>query len=465
MPEQRTSYLRFVVLSFVSLVVVTTLGIASYYGRVLYIHFQQLGQLRAEFDAINDRGEPLGGEKLEEFYSPLPDGVDNTARITQALQIFAGQETGPDAELIKELASLENLPPRPPQKWERLEEAEALVQKYETALQALSVALEAGGDARFPLDYARGLPAAMRFPHLQDQLNAQRLLVIQTLCLYQRGQLEQAAEKVCTLIRLADTVRLEPFSISLLVRQSTRSAALRTFAFLAGDQNFPAAGIQQIQAAVAAASFEDAYYRTSVGERAIFFEAIQLSLPELDENKPRGGYAGGRAVAKRFPAYTSAALRHFTLHVEASKVPWPDSLTAAQAARDEVKAELDASSNRPPQQRNVVAHLLYVPLHLNWELALRAEAERRAWLTVCAIKLYRKERGQLPENLAALVPLYLEQVPADPLDQQPLRYRVQPSQYIVYSIGLNLQDDAGQVSRDSQGTSLDTGVAITRDMD
>jgi hypothetical protein len=45
--------------------------------------------------------------------------------------------------------------------------------------------------------------------------------------------------------------------------------------------------------------------------------------------------------------------------------------------------------------------------------------------------------------LAELAPSYLETVPVDPFDGQPLRYRTQGAGYVLYSIGPDLKDDGG----------------------
>src|SRR5262249_7512301 len=59
----------------------------------------------------------------------------------------------------------------------------------------------------------------------------------------------------------------------------------------------------------------------------------------------------------------------------------------------------------------------------------------------------RRDHGEGPEPLDALVPLYLKAVPADPQDGKPLRYRRRPDGVVVYWLGEDGTDDGGKIDR------------------
>jgi len=62
----------------------------------------------------------------------------------------------------------------------------------------------------------------------------------------------------------------------------------------------------------------------------------------------------------------------------------------------------------------------------------------------CALERYRVVNGQLPENLEVLVPRYINKIPNDVIDGQPLRYRLESDgNYVIYSVGWNKTDDGG----------------------
>ncbi len=77
-------------------------------------------------------------------------------------------------------------------------------------------------------------------------------------------------------------------------------------------------------------------------------------------------------------------------------------------------------------------------------------ARLRLGLAALAIERFRIDKGRLPANLLALVPTYIDEVTADPFDGQPLRYRVEPPGYLLYSIGRNEADDGGTETGDEE---------------
>ena len=65
--------------------------------------------------------------------------------------------------------------------------------------------------------------------------------------------------------------------------------------------------------------------------------------------------------------------------------------------------------------------------------------------TALSIEGYRIGHDVLPPDLATLVPEYMKQVPIDPMDGNPLRYRRLERGYVVYSIGRDFKDDGGKI--------------------
>jgi hypothetical protein len=77
------------------------------------------------------------------------------------------------------------------------------------------------------------------------------------------------------------------------------------------------------------------------------------------------------------------------------------------------------------------------------ELAANLEITR----TACQLARYHNRTGTFPESLQSLVPEFLTELPRDPMDNAPLRYRVTETGYDLWSIGLNGEDDGGYSSR------------------
>ena len=81
------------------------------------------------------------------------------------------------------------------------------------------------------------------------------------------------------------------------------------------------------------------------------------------------------------------------------------------------------------------------------ERSVAAESVRHQALAACALERYFLQHHAYPPALSALVPELLPAVPADPVDDQPLRYRkTDDGRYMLWSIGFDLKDDGGKVN-------------------
>jgi hypothetical protein len=61
-----------------------------------------------------------------------------------------------------------------------------------------------------------------------------------------------------------------------------------------------------------------------------------------------------------------------------------------------------------------------------------------------ALRCYRAENSRPPAHLDELMPKYLSNVPQDPFTSQPLIYRSQGTNWLLYSVGPDEVDDGGK---------------------
>lgn len=79
---------------------------------------------------------------------------------------------------------------------------------------------------------------------------------------------------------------------------------------------------------------------------------------------------------------------------------------------------------------------------------LELEARCRSAITALAIERYRaRHRQTLPSRLEYLVPEFLEAVPVDPFDEQPIKFKQIGSSYRIYSVGIDGDDDGGLIGQ------------------
>jgi hypothetical protein len=63
---------------------------------------------------------------------------------------------------------------------------------------------------------------------------------------------------------------------------------------------------------------------------------------------------------------------------------------------------------------------------------------------VLYLKLYKKSTGSYPEELAAIVPEYIQELPLDPFTGGAYVYRKESEGFVLYSVSVNLVDDGGK---------------------
>ncbi len=114
----------------------------------------------------------------------------------------------------------------------------------------------------------------------------------------------------------------------------------------------------------------------------------------------------------------------------------------------------DTASHRLHPYR-IFTRLLLPALAKVHAKADRCLAASRMALTVGALERHRIANGGYPKGLDDLVPKLLPAVPSDPMDAQPLRYRLNADgSFTLYSVGPNHADHDG-VFEPKQGQDLD----------
>jgi len=75
---------------------------------------------------------------------------------------------------------------------------------------------------------------------------------------------------------------------------------------------------------------------------------------------------------------------------------------------------------------------------------MRVETAKQVVTTAIGLKRYQLKHGNYPNDLNLLVPEFVAKVPLDPVDGQPLRYRLNADgTFLLYSVGENGLDDGG----------------------
>jgi hypothetical protein len=89
------------------------------------------------------------------------------------------------------------------------------------------------------------------------------------------------------------------------------------------------------------------------------------------------------------------------------------------------------------------------------------DAHLKLALTALAIEQFRDEQGHVPEKIEELQPKFLEEVPEDPFDGEPVRYRRLQKGYVLYSVGRDRQDNGGKEIPAGKAPSNKAGFDMT----
>jgi hypothetical protein len=144
----------------------------------------------------------------------------------------------------------------------------------------------------------------------------------------------------------------------------------------------------------------------------------------------------------------AAVLRAYNDLIEAAKLP----PVQAQARLQQAMTTLRGSS-QPGAIREF----------LNPWAAQRSQqhALLRSAVVALAAERFRQQHGRWPETLDALVPAFLPEVPLDPHDGMPLRYRRLPTGVLIYSVGPDAIDNGGNLDRQGRMMGgVDIGVQL-----
>lgn len=102
--------------------------------------------------------------------------------------------------------------------------------------------------------------------------------------------------------------------------------------------------------------------------------------------------------------------------------------------------------------RNLLALTFLPSVHTFGRQFYRMNTAINLAAVACAGERYHLAHHEYPDALDALAPQFIDQVPPDVIDGQPLHYRrTREGSFILYSIGWNIQDDGGMVATNKAG--------------
>jgi hypothetical protein len=297
---------------------------------------------------------------------------------------------------------------------------------------------------RYPITYSKDYISTL-MPSIQDAREVAHLLSYDALFRAQSGDLDGALVSCRALINNARSIGDEPTLIAQLVRMAIRAIAIGQAERTLGQGEPSADELAALQKAMEEEA-EEPLLRIAVrGERGGMDRLMQtLQDGNTSVKQMKGLMAGG--LTHQQGRWGETALLYI-----------PGAVTSNRAVLLQYMNRLVEISQMPPEQQveplnDLERALRKEPLlvrELLPAVGKVAEAERRtrAILRCAAAGLaaerYRREHGRWPEGLDDLKGKFLREVPLDPYDGKPLRYRKDGEGIIIYAIWKDRQDDGG----------------------
>ncbi len=314
--------------------------------------------------------------------------------------------------------------------------------------------------ARFWINYDNGYASLL--PHLARLKACAQYLSLHASAALQAGERETALEDLSLLFRVTDTIRSEPVLISQLVRMAMAQGGLQPVWEGLADRQWTAADLKVIEGELGRLDFLADYELAMRGERnccelwAVDYihkagisglnNLLNSASGESGTSDPLGDFMSQTAF-QLIPAgwfdQNKVSLcrlqeRYFLPAVNLQeRVVSPGAVQKADPVLERLR----------PRPYDMFSRLLVPALGGAVQRFAYAQTSVDLARIACALEEYRLANGQFPETLAALAPKYLEKLPHDVINGQPLKYRrTDDGQFILYSVGWNQTDDGGKVA-------------------
>jgi hypothetical protein len=284
--------------------------------------------------------------------------------------------------------------------------------------------------------------------HLSNLKSITTVLRLRAVAFLADGQSREALEDVKLSLRLADSLKPEPFLISHLVRIAILSISANSVWEGLARHRWSEAELAELQQLLGSIDLLADYEHVLRGERA-FGNAMLARLRRGQGGGDEPADSGMQGVRRLIRVAPTGLLYQNQLRI--NQVHQLRTLPAIDAGQHRVySVQSDQLANAPEIRKatpyNILARLLFPAFGKSHAKTARAQVSLDQATVACAAERFRIANGQYPEKLEALVPRFLEKIPTDVINGKPLGYRrSDDGQFVLYSVGWNQKDDGGQI--------------------
>ncbi len=293
--------------------------------------------------------------------------------------------------------------------------------------KCLAILHEAAGieNCRYDCDYGKGCP------HLTKLRSCVLLLRLAILHHASEGNADAAVACVKDMLRAGDSLQKEPLLICYLVHVACTGAAISGLEQALSRTTFSDSQLKELDDALAATSGTIDLTHALVTERCATLDLVR--------DPSQTGVSGRGAAIYKLPGIRSRGTIDLIDYMGACIEAAP--LEPQQ--REERFRQIEADLNRLSCFHLMVKQLAPATLRIS-QIDSRGHVHVDLTRAALAIERYRLATGDIPGQLADIVPKYLERVPVDPFDGRPIHYRRTEPGYLLYSVSDDGKDNDGK---------------------
>lgn len=365
--------------------------------------------------------------------------------------------------------------------------------RYQQTLDELQHASERP-HSRFPINYTATNPMEIFLPHLQSLKEPEKILQLRAIAKLQDGQTASALQDIKLMLRLADSVRSEPFLISHLVQTTIIDMSLQPVWEGLAEQHWSDAELTELMNELQKLDFVSDWQFSIRAERAaelsdidylkkhrdetaawLLFavcpESVEM-LDRLDNCFPNMPESFNLLVDTTIRLLPMDCINRSIYHLPPAGWYDQNKTRIANVFQEQLLSIADVNRHLISQQRaknfsdwleinrssknvspnNILIYRLLPAMSATTTRFTQAQNSVDMALLACALERYRLAHGEYPETLAALVPSLLEKIPTDVVNGEPLHYqRTDNGRFKLYSIGWNGVDDGGVIGTNQFG--------------
>ena len=342
----------------------------------------------------------------------------------------------------------------------------AALAEYEAVIEELRTASRRS-QSRFNVGYDNDDLYGILLPHLALIKKACQILTARSAAHLAIGQAEPAFNDVMLMLKLAATLKSEPFLISQLVRVAALQMAMQVIWEGFAGRQWSDGQLGALQVRLQEFNLLEDLKRSLEGERAGANWSINQVRVRRDLENLGGLDMGDGQVSNDWMRESAVVYKvcpagwYYLEQLNYNRMfdDWivtgfsaPDRRVYSKMCEDNRRQMAAALSSPLILKHRVLSSLLLPALSGTiTKFALAQNAVDEA-VVVCALERFRLSNGKYPESLDALAPQFISKLPHDIINGEPLKYRrIDDGKFVLYSVGWNEVDDGGAIAR-TQGS-------------